>query len=60
MIFTITIEETIDKDFEVEANSIEEAFEIVQEKYRECEFVLDEGSCVTYKMIGYNGKFQEF
>ena len=43
MKYTITIEETNAKDFEIEAESAEEAYEIAEQKYKSGEFVLDPG-----------------
>ena len=37
----VTIEERISQTFEVEANNIEDAMEIAEEKYYNCEFVLN-------------------
>lgn len=45
MKYTITIEETVAKDFEVEADSAEEAYEAAKQKYNNGEFVLDPGEC---------------
>ena len=45
MKYTITIEETVAKDFEVEANDAEEAYEMAEQKYNSGEFVLDPGEC---------------
>jgi hypothetical protein len=45
MKYTITIEETVAKDFEVEADSAEEAYETAERKYKTGEFVLDPGEC---------------
>ena len=45
MKYTITIEETVAKDFEVEANDAEEAYKIAEQKYNSGEFVLDPGEC---------------
>ncbi|MBR6810868.1 hypothetical protein IKM56_00285 [Candidatus Saccharibacteria bacterium] len=45
MKYTITIEETVAKDFEVEADSAEEACETAEQKYKDDEFVLDPGEC---------------
>lgn len=39
--FVVTIEETISQDFDVEANSLEEAFEIARKKYRDGEIVVE-------------------
>lgn len=48
--FIVTIEETVDQDFEVEAVDMEEAEEIAIEKYNNGEFVLEPGN-LTDKMI---------
>lgn len=48
--FEVTIEETVDETFEVEANSMEEAEEIAIEKYNDGEFVLEPGN-LTGKMM---------
>lgn len=45
MKYTITIEEAVAKDFEVEANSADEAYETAERKYKSGEFVLDPGEC---------------
>lgn len=45
MKYIITIEETVAKDFEVEANDAEGAYEIAEQKYNFGEFVLDPGEC---------------
>ena len=45
MKYTITIEETVAKDFEVEANSADGAYETAEQKYKSGEFVLDPGEC---------------
>ena len=50
MKYTITIEETVAKDFEVEANDAEEAYEIAEQKYNSGEFVLDPGECQFRQM----------
>ena len=50
MKYTITIEETMAKDFEVEANSTDEAYEMAEQKYKSGEFVLDPGECQFRQM----------
>ena len=45
MKYTITIEETVAKDFEVEADSAEEAYDTAEQKYKSGKFVLDPGEC---------------
>lgn len=43
--YVVTIEETISQDFDVEANSLEEALEIARKQYRDGEFVVESESC---------------
>lgn len=50
MKYTITIEETCTKDFDIEADSTEEAYETAEQKYKSGEFVLDPGEC-QFKQI---------
>lgn len=50
MKYTITIEETVAKDFGVEANDAEEAYKIAEQKYNSSEFVLYPGEC-QFKQI---------
>lgn len=50
MKITVTIEEHIIQDFEVEADTLEEAMQIAEDKYRSGEFVL-ENPCVTAKLM---------
>lgn len=47
MKYTITIEETVAKDFEFEADSAEEVYELVKQKYKSKsgEFVPNPGEC---------------
>ena len=45
MKYIITIEETVAKDFEVEADDAEKAYETAEQKYNSGEFVLDPGEC---------------
>ncbi|MBQ1387208.1 hypothetical protein IIY68_00175 [Candidatus Saccharibacteria bacterium] len=51
MKYTITIEETCAKDFEIEAESANEAYEMAEQKYKTGEFVLDPGECQFRQMI---------
>ena len=39
--FKITIEEHISQSFNIEANDIEEAMKVAEEKYHNCEVVLE-------------------
>ncbi len=50
MKFIVTIEEMVSEDFEVEAESAEEAMYIAEEKYKKCEFVLEPGRLVAKQM----------
>ena len=45
MKYTITIEETCAKDFEIEAKSADEAYETAEQKYKSGKFILDPGEC---------------
>ena len=49
-IYKIAIEETVVEEFEVMANSAEEALEIAEEKYQDGEFVLAPGE-VQHKQM---------
>ena len=48
--FNITIEEVVSETFKIEANSMEEAMEIAEEKYNNCEVVLEPGNLVSKSM----------
>lgn len=50
MKYNICIEETVVGNFEVEANSKEEALEIAKDKYNNCEFVNEPGELVKKKI----------
>lgn len=50
MKYTITIEETVAKDFDIEADSAKEAYETAEQKYKSGEFVLDPGECQFRQM----------
>lgn len=51
MKYTITIEETVAKDFEIEANSADEAYETAEQKYKDGEFVLGPGECQFRQIV---------
>lgn len=51
MKYCISIEETVVGNFEVEANSKEEALEIAKEKYDNCEFVNEPGYLVEKRIV---------
>lgn len=50
MKYTITIEETVAKDFEIEVDNAEEVYEAAEQKYKSGEFVLDPGECQFRQM----------
>ena len=50
MKITVTIEEHISQPFEVEADTLEEAMQIAEDKYHSGEFVL-ENPCVTARLM---------
>ena len=58
--FVVSIEEHICKDFHVEANDIEEAMEIAEEKYKKGEFVLDPGEVQAKLMMVHEPETNEF
>ncbi len=50
MKYTIAIEETVVKEFEIEANDLEEALNVADEKYRKGEIVICPGE-VQFKQM---------
>ena len=58
MKYTITIEETCTKDFNIEADGAEEAYETAEQKYESGEFVLDPGEC-QFMQIAITGPRDE-
>ena len=58
MKYTITIEEICTKDFDIEADSAEEAYETAEQKYKSGEFVLDPGEC-QFKQIAITASSNE-
>lgn len=56
MKITITIEEHISQDFEVEADTIEEAVEIAAQKYYDCEFVINSADMTAKLMMADDGE----
>ena len=55
--YIVTIEETLDDDFEVMANSPEEALRIAEEKYWSCDFIV--GPNVTYRQMSVQKPSEE-
>lgn len=58
MKYTITIEETCTKDFEIEAGNVEEAYNLAVRKYKAGELVLEPGEC-QFKQIFITGSNEE-
>jgi hypothetical protein len=58
--FIITIEEMVTEDFEVFAETEEEAVEIANEKYNSGEFVLEPGNLVSKQMEVHNVTDDEY
>lgn len=56
MKITVTIEEHVVQDFEVEANTLEEAMEIAAQKYYDCEFVINSADVTAKLMMADDGE----
>lgn len=54
MKITVNIEEHISQAFEVEADTLEEAMQIAEDKYRSGEFVLDNANVTARLMMAEN------
>lgn len=50
MKFIVTIEEMVSDNFEIEAETAEDAMRIAEEKYHCCEFVLEPGNLICKQM----------
>ena len=57
MKITVTIEEHISQAFEVEADTLKEAMQIAEDKYRSGEFVLD-SPCITSRLMMAENKYE--
>ena len=58
MKITVTIEEHISQDFEVEADTLEEAMQIAEDKYRSGEFVVENANVTARLMMADDGNKQ--
>lgn len=56
MKITVTIEEHAVQDFDVEANTLEEAMEIAAQKYYDCEFVINSANVTAKLMMADDGE----
>ena len=56
LIFNITIEEVISQNFNIEANTYNEAISIAKEKYNNGEYVLEPGNLLEKRIAVLNGK----
>ena len=54
MKITVTIEEHISQPFEVEADTLEEAMQISEDKYRSGEFVVENANVTARLMMAEN------
>lgn len=53
--YKVTVEEVISEEFEIEAESIEEASEITEELYNKCELVVSNPTVLEVNVIGEDG-----
>ena len=60
MKFKITIEEHVVETFNVEAENIDQAMEIAEEKYKNGEFVLEPGEVQTKLMMAATEDYEEY
>lgn len=57
MIFNVLIEETVSQEFEIEADTLDEAKEITRKKYLGGEFVLEPGDMEAAQMKVFDEKY---
>ncbi len=50
MKYTVTIQEIVSEDFDIEANSKEKAIAIAEELYKKGEFVLEPGNLLSVEI----------
>lgn len=58
MKITVTIEEHVVQDFDVEADTLEEAMEIAAQKYYDCEFIINSVDVTAKLMMADDGNKQ--
>lgn len=58
-IFKITIEETVSETFDIEAETMEEAMEIAEERYYEGSLVLEPGNLIAKQMMAEDEETNE-
>lgn len=58
MKYIVTIEETCSQDFEIEADSIEEAIDIATDEYNNGDLILDD-ACLTNKLMSVRNDCDE-
>lgn len=54
--YTVSIEEVVSQDFKIEADTIYEALEIAEQKYKNGEFVLSPGELISKQISAADGK----
>lgn len=54
--YTVNIEEVVSQDFKIEADTIYEALEIAEQKYKNGELVLSPGELISKQISATDGK----